>query len=113
MVVGITLLFPIIPGLLGTMIGTQIYHVLKSSSARTARIKATGAILILFAFMLFMFCKFPDIAVGNLGDKIRKYFRISVFPPQWNFYSLLPNKTFNKESVGSDTDVFTSIVSFP
>ena len=68
MVVGITLLFPIIPGLLGTMIGTQIYHVLKSSSARTARIKATGAILILFAFMLFMFCKFPDIAAGNLGD---------------------------------------------
>ena len=68
MVVGITLLFPIIPGLLGTMIGTQIYYVLKSSSARTARIKATGAILILFAFMLFMFFKFPDIAVGNLGD---------------------------------------------
>lgn len=68
MVVGITLLFPIIPGLLGTMIGTQIYYVLKSSSARTARIKATGAILILFAFMLFMSFKFPDIAVGNLGD---------------------------------------------
>lgn len=67
-VVGITLLFPIIPGLLGTMIGTQIYRVLKSSSARTARIKAAGAILILFAFMLFMFCKFPDIAAGNLGD---------------------------------------------
>ena len=55
MVVGITLLFPIIPGLLGTMIGTQIYYVLKSSSARTARIKATGAILILFAFMLLCF----------------------------------------------------------
>lgn len=68
MVVGITLLFPIIPSLLGTMIGTQIYYVLKSSSVRTARIKATGAILILFAFMLFMFCKFPDIAAGNLGD---------------------------------------------
>ena len=67
-VFGITILFPIIPCLLGTMIGTQIYRVLKSSSARIARLKAAGDILILFAFMIFMFCKFPDIATGNFGD---------------------------------------------
>lgn len=67
-VLGITILFPIIPGLLGTMIGTQIYRILKSSSARIARLKAAGAILILFAFMIFMFCKFPDIVAGNFGD---------------------------------------------
>lgn len=62
-VLGITILFPVIPGLLGTMFGTQIYRILKNSSARIARLKAAAAILILFAFMIFMFCKFPDIAV--------------------------------------------------
>lgn len=61
-VLEITILFPVIPGLLGTMIGTQIYRILKSSSARIARLKAAAAILVLFAFMIFMFCKFPDIA---------------------------------------------------
>ena len=35
-VLEITILFPVIPGLLGTMIGTQIYRILKSSSARIA-----------------------------------------------------------------------------
>ena len=64
-VLGITILFPVIPGLLGTMFGTQIYRILKNSSARIARLKAAAAILILFAFMIFMFCKFPDIAAGN------------------------------------------------
>ena len=61
-VLGITILFPVIPGLLGTMFGTQIYRILKNSSARIARLKAAAAILILFAFMIFMFCKLPDIA---------------------------------------------------
>ncbi|MFR0785315.1 MAG: DUF3784 domain-containing protein [Faecalibacterium sp.] len=69
-VLEITILFPVIPGLLGTMIGTQIYRILKSSSARIARLKAAAAILVLFAFMIFMFCKFPDIAAGNFGDVI-------------------------------------------
>lgn len=69
-VLGITILFPVIPGLLGTMFGTQIYRILKNSSARIARLKAAAAILILFAFMIFMFCKFPDIAAGNFGDVI-------------------------------------------
>lgn len=69
-VLGITIIFPVIPGLLGTMIGTQIYRILKSSSARIARLKAAAAILVLFAFMIFMFCKFPDIAAGNFGDVI-------------------------------------------
>ena len=64
-VLGITILFPVIPGLLGTMFGTQIYRILKNSSARIARLKAAAAILILFAFMIFMFCKFPDIAAGQ------------------------------------------------
>lgn len=68
-VLGITIIFPVIPGLLGTMIGTQIYRILKSSSARIARLKAAAAILVLFAFMIFMFCKFPDISelVRNIG----------------------------------------------
>lgn len=69
-VLGITIIFPVIPGLLGTMIGTQIYRILKSSSARIARLKAAAAILVLFAVMIFMFCKFPDIAAGNFGDVI-------------------------------------------
>lgn len=53
-VLGITILFPVIPGLLGTMFGTQIYRILKNSSARIARLKAAAAILILFAFMVLL-----------------------------------------------------------
>ena len=67
---GLTIIFPVIPGLLVTMIGTQIIRILNRSSARIARLKAAAAILVLFAFMIFMFCKFPDIAAGNFGDVI-------------------------------------------
>ena len=67
---GITLLFPVIPSLLGTMIGTQVYHILKSTTTCIARLKAFGAILILFSFMVFMFFKFPDLAAGNLEKNL-------------------------------------------
>ena len=43
-VLGITILFPVIPGLLGTMFGTQIYRILKNSSARIARLKAVSVL---------------------------------------------------------------------
>ena len=64
---GVVLLFPIIPGLLGTIVGTKVHHILKSSSALVTRLKTIGAVLILFAFMTFMFCKFPDIVAGDTG----------------------------------------------
>ena len=48
------------------MIGTQIYRILKSSSARIAPTKGGGGYSeFLFTFMVFMFCEFPDIAAGN------------------------------------------------
>lgn len=64
---GVVLLFPIIPGLLGTIVGTKIHRILKSSSALITRLKTAGAVLILFTFMTFMFCKFPDIVAGNVS----------------------------------------------
>ena len=63
----VVLLFPIIPSLLGTIVGTKVHHILKSSSALVTRLKTIGAVLILFAFMTFMFCKFPDIVAGDAG----------------------------------------------
>lgn len=63
----VVLLFPIIPSLLGTIVGTKVHHILKSSSALVTRLKTIGAVLILFAFMTFMFCKFPDIVAGDTG----------------------------------------------
>lgn len=38
---GVVLLFPIIPGLLGTIVGTKVHHILKSSSALVTRLKST------------------------------------------------------------------------
>ncbi len=65
--VGIVLLFPIVPGLLGAIIGTRIYHILKSSSTFITRLKTAGGVLILFTFMTFMFCRFPDIVAGDVS----------------------------------------------
>lgn len=59
------LFLPIVPSFLGTIIGTGIYRIIKSSSSRIARFKTIGALLILFAFFIFMFWKFPDIANGD------------------------------------------------
>lgn len=59
------LFLPIVPSFLGTIIGTGIYRIIKSSSSRIVRLKTIGALLILFAFFIFMFWKFPDIANGN------------------------------------------------
>ncbi len=60
--VGNVLLLPTIPCLLGTIIGTGIYRILKSPSALFARLKTILAISFLFGFMGFMFLKFPDIS---------------------------------------------------
>lgn len=63
---GNVLLLPIIPCLLGTIIGTGIYRILRSPSALLARLKTILAVLFLFAFMGFMFWKFPDISKGGI-----------------------------------------------
>lgn len=62
---GMVLLFPILPSLLGTIVGTGVYYILRSSSALITRLKTIGAVLILFVFMTFMFWKFPDVAAGD------------------------------------------------
>ena len=50
--------------------GFPFYLIVLEITIRIARLKAAAAILVLFAFMIFMFCKFPDIAAGNFGDVI-------------------------------------------
>ena len=57
--VGIILLLPLFPGLIGTVIGTQIYKILKHSSVVSVSVKSILVILCLFSFMLFMFGVFP------------------------------------------------------
>lgn len=69
LMLGIVLLFPIIPCILGTMMGVGIYRILRSSSARIARLKTIVSIIMLFAFIIFMFWKFPDIVEGNIDFK--------------------------------------------
>ena len=64
------LLLPIIPGLLGTIIGTGIYRILTSSSIFITRIKTIGVILILFCFLIFMFWKFPEIENGRFSISV-------------------------------------------
>ena len=63
---GNILLFPMIPCLLGTMVGSGIYRILKSPSALFIRLKTILAVLFLFAFMGFMFWKFPDLSKGGI-----------------------------------------------
>lgn len=62
---GNILLFPIVPCLLGVIIGTGIYRILRSSSVLIARLKTIFAVLLLFSFIVFMFLIFPDISKGN------------------------------------------------
>lgn len=62
---GNILLLPILPCLLGVIIGTGIYRMIKSPSVLIARLKTILAVLLLFAFIAFMFLKFPDISKGN------------------------------------------------
>lgn len=69
LMLGIVLLFPIIPCILGTMMGMGIYRILRSSSARIARLKTIVSITMLFAFITFMFWKFPDMVEGNIDFK--------------------------------------------
>lgn len=64
------LILPIVPTLLGTIIGTGIYRILTSSSILITRIKTIGAILILFFFLIFMFWKFPEIENGGFSIAI-------------------------------------------
>lgn len=68
LVIGLTLLFPIVPVLSGTLIGTLVFRALKSTSVNVARLKAAGAITVLFTFMLFMVCKFSDVTASNLRN---------------------------------------------
>lgn len=59
------LLLPIIPCLLGTIIGAGIYHILRNPSALIVRMKTILVAVLLLAYMVFMFWKFPDISKGG------------------------------------------------
>lgn len=60
---GMTLFLPIMPGLLGILIGTLVYRILKSSSIYIVRLKTVGAVLVLFVFTIYMACKFQDLDI--------------------------------------------------
>ena len=61
------LLLPAVPCLFGTIIGAGIYHVLRSPSALVVRLKTIFVVVLLFAYMVFMFWKFPDISKGGFS----------------------------------------------
>lgn len=64
--IGNLLFFPIVPCLLGAIIGTEIYRILRSTSVLIARLKTILTVLFLFAFIVFMFLKFPEISKGTI-----------------------------------------------
>ena len=57
---GNILLLPIIPCLVGVIIGTGIYRILRNRSVLIARFKTIFTALFLFAFIVFMFLKYSD-----------------------------------------------------
>lgn len=61
------LLLPTVPCLFGIIIGAGIYHVLRSPSALVVRLKTIFVVVLLFAYMVFMFWKFPDISKGGFS----------------------------------------------
>lgn len=54
------LLLPIIPCLLGTIIGTCIYRILRNPSATLVRTKTMLSVALLLAYMVYMFWKFVN-----------------------------------------------------
>ena len=61
------LLLPTVPCLFGTIIGAGIYRILRSPSALVVRLKTLFVVVLLFAYMVFMFWKFPDISKGDFS----------------------------------------------
>lgn len=52
------LLLPIIPSLLGTIIGTGIYYIMHKPSILLARLKTVAAVIILFTYLTYIFLHF-------------------------------------------------------
>lgn len=63
------LLLPIIPCLLGTIIGTGIYRILRTPSALILCLKTMLVVVLLLVYMVFMFWKFPDISKADFRFK--------------------------------------------
>ena len=61
------LLLPTVPCLFGTIIGAGIYRVLRSPSALVVRLKTMFVVVLMLAYMVFMFWKFPDISKGDFS----------------------------------------------
>ena len=61
------LLLPTAPCLFGTIIGAGIYRILRNPSALVVRLKTMFVVVLLLAYMIFMFWKFPDISKGDFS----------------------------------------------
>ncbi len=59
------LLLPIIPCLLGSIIGTGIYSILRNPSAFLVRLKTMLIVALLLTYVVFMLWKFPDMTKGD------------------------------------------------
>lgn len=54
----VVLLLPVIPSLLGTIIGTGIYYIMHKPSILLARLKTVAAVIILFTYLTYIFLHF-------------------------------------------------------
>ena len=59
------LLLPIIPSLLGTIIGTGIYYIMHKPSVLLARLKTVAAVIILFTYLTYIFLHFSAAPEGS------------------------------------------------
>ena len=59
------LLLPIIPSLLGTIIGTGTYYIMHKPSILLARLKTVAAVIILFAYLAYIFLRFSAVPGGS------------------------------------------------
>lgn len=57
----VILLLPVIPSLLGTIIGAGIHYVMHKPSVLLARLKTVAAVIVLFAYLAYIFLRFSAV----------------------------------------------------
>ena len=66
MIAVVILLLPIIPSLFGTIMGTGIYYIMHRPSVLLARLKTVAAVIILFAYLTYIFLHFSAAPEGSM-----------------------------------------------
>ena len=61
----VVLLLPVIPSLLGTILGTGIYYIMHKLSILRPRLKTVAAVIILFAYLAYIFLRFSAVPRGS------------------------------------------------